>query len=378
MKIFVVDQSLFSPLYDAQFCEALAEVGHDVTLIGRPLRPEEEQRARGYRTLPFFYRLSERALARIGPRALALKGVEHGLDMRRLLRLVEQQQPDIVHFEWILLPFIDRYFFKSLGERVPIILTVHNATAFHGGGSSRLMRIGPEQVFNHVAHFIPHTESTANYLASFDIMPDRWTQIQHPAIDLPDPKIEDQPTDGRTTILLFGALKPYKGIDVLIEAALELASRRQDFRVVIAGKPFMPFDDLKAKIQAAGQDGLVTFDLRLLPDRDLAAHIKRADIVVFPYREIDASGALACACQFGKPIIASQIGTFDEAPARGHVRPIPPADQAGLVQALEQMLDDPEERGKWAEKSRTLKSLIPSWQQFAEQCTSIYERHRRK
>ncbi len=372
----MVDPSLFSPLYDAQFCEALAEVGHEVTLIGRALRADEELRGSRFRTLPFCYRVSERALKRFGGKALAIKGFEHILDMNRLIGLVKRERPDVVHVEWILLPLLDRWFFRRLQRLVPVVLTVHNATAFHGGGSSRLMRTSPEHVFAHVDHFIPHTESTESYLRSFDIAPSRWTQIQHPAIYLPEPGPEPTPptvVDGEPkTILLFGALKPYKGIDTLVEAALELMQRRDDCRVVIAGKPFMDFAGLKARVEEAGRSAWFDFDLRLLPDADLARTIQASDIVVFPYREIDASGALACACQFGKPIIASKIGTFEEAPAGDHLYHIPPGEKDALEQALEVLVDDDGARREWGEKSLRLKSLIPSWRALAETCTGIY------
>ncbi len=377
MKIFVVDQSYFGLLYDTQFCHALGEVGHEVTLIGRELREEEELRPGRYRIEPLFYRLAERARAAFGPKALTLKGLEHGVDMARLIRMVDREKPDIVHFQWIVLPSIDNYFFKSLGRRAPLVLTVHNSVAWHGGASSKLMQATPERVFEHVSHFIPHTQSTEAYLRSMHIEAGRYSLIQHPAVYLPRPNAGDEAKAANNpeqpfNILLFGGLKTYKGIDILIDAAIELAKRRRDFRVVIAGKPFISLDDIRAQIRTAGIDDMVTFDLRLLPDADLAHRIEEADIVVFPYREIDASGAFACASQFGKPVIASAIGTFAEYPAKDHIRLVPPGDVGALTSALEELIGDAATRSRWAERSQALKSLIPSWHEFAQICTGIY------
>jgi glycosyltransferase involved in cell wall biosynthesis len=97
-------------------------------------------------------------------------------------------------------------------------------------------------------------------------------------------------------------------------------------------------------------------------------------VVVFPYREIDASGAFACASQFGKPILATDLGVFAEAPVRDHLRLVPPEDPGALAAALEGLIDDPAERDRWAGRSRDLQGVMYTWERFAEDCLGIYGR----
>src|SRR5262249_15309848 len=159
--------------------------------------------------------------------------------------------------------------------------------------------------------------------------------------------------------LLFGALKPYKGIDVLVRAALGLASRRRDFRVIVAGKPFFSLDGLRAEVAAAGAADRFVFDLRFLPDHDLAALLTAAAIVVFPYRQIDASGALALASTFAKPIVASAVGVFAQAPMADGIRLVPAGDAPALAAALEELIEAPAARAALAERSRSLATNMP-------------------
>ena len=66
----------------------------------------------------------------------------------------------------------------------------------------------------------------------------------------------------------------------------------------------------------------------------LARYLLNSDVIVFPYRNIDASGALALAVQAGKPIVASATGVFAEPPAKDCLCLVPSEDAQALAQAL--------------------------------------------
>ena len=88
----------------------------------------------------------------------------------------------------------------------------------------------------------------------------------------------------------FGSLKPYKGADVLVRAGLLLARHRRDFRITICGKAFYDLEPLRAEIAAAGAADLIRIEARHQSEQELGTQLEEADLVVFPYREIDASG----------------------------------------------------------------------------------------
>lgn len=375
LKVLVVDPSLFTLRYDVELCGALAESGAAATLVGRPLRPDEAPPDRRLAFLPLFYRASEILARRKGWRRLAplLKGLEHAQGLRALAALVRRERPDVVHLQWLTLPLLDAPALTRLGRQAPLVLTVHDSAPFLGSPSSSLQLLGYDRALRRFAHYIGHTAQTTRYLEGRGVPAERISLLPHPPLELPPSGIVP-PRDGRVRILLFGALKPYKGIDLLVEAGLALARRRQDFHITIAGRPFYDLAPLRARIAAAGAEALFTFEPRFIPDGELAGRVARADIVVFPYRRIDASGALAVAAQAGRPVLATAVGGFAEPPASTHLRLVPPEDAVALAAALEELIADPAARERLAAASRALAATLPTWPSFARGCLEIYRR----
>jgi glycosyltransferase involved in cell wall biosynthesis len=369
VKVLVVDPSLFTLPYDQAFCRALAGAGAEVTLVGRPLRPGEALDGTGFSFLPLFYPRAERRPA--GRSGTVLKGLEHALGLHRLARLVRMQRPDAVHLQWLVLPALDAPGYARIARLAPLVFTAHNSVVFHGGASP-LQRLGYGRVLRRFAHCLVHTGQTADHLQKLGVPRGRVTVLAHPPLTLDAPPPPAASGDGRVRILLFGALKPYKGIDVLVRAGLELARRRDDFHITVAGRPFLALDGLEAEIAAAGARARFTFDARFLPEADLAAHLAAADIIVFPYREIDASGALALAAGQGKPIVASAVGVFAEPPVAERVWLVPPGDVDALAGALERLIATPAERAALGQAAAGLAQAMPGWPAFAGACLAIY------
>ncbi len=371
MKVFVVDPSLFTGPYDHAFCAALAAAGAEVELIARPPRPHEPPAPPGFACRALFYRRAEQA--RGGALGQVLKGLEHGRGLMAVEALVRRERPDVVHVQWLVLPLLDDLAYARLARRVPLVLTLHDSVAFHGRPSSALQLLGHERALRRFDHHVAHTRQTMAYLQGLGVPADRISLLPHPPLELP-PTDAVPSQDGIVRILLFGALKPYKGIEVLARAGIALAGRRRDFHITIAGRPFYDLAPLQAEIAAAGAEALFSFDTRFVPDEELAAYLARADIVAFPYREIDASGALTLAVRAGRPIVASTVGVFAEPPAAEHLRLVPPGDVPALATALEQLIADPASRRRQAAASRALEAAIPGWPAFARACLGIYRR----
>jgi glycosyltransferase involved in cell wall biosynthesis len=369
MKVLIVDPSLFALPYDAAFCDALAGAGVEVVLVGRPPREHETIAASRFVFLPLFYRHSERHRgAAIGK---LLKGLEHARGLAALDTLVRRERPDVVHLQWLVLPLLDNPAYARLARRAPLVLTTHDSIAFHGRPSSSLQLLGHDRAVRRFAHHIAHTRHTVRQLARRGVPAERITLLPHPSLELP-PAAAVAPRDGIVRILLLGALKPYKGVDVLVEAGLALARRRGDFHITIAGQPFHDLAPLEAAVAAAGATARFTFDLRFLPEADLAAQLARADLVVFPYREADASGALTLAARAGRAIVASAVGAFAEPPAAPRLRLVPPGDPDALRLALEELIREPARRERLAAASRELAAALPTWPAFAQACLEVY------
>ncbi|HRX72907.1 MAG TPA: glycosyltransferase [Hyphomonas sp.] len=384
MRVLVVNPSLFAPAYDYHFCRALTALGVHVTMVGRPLRSYEQQLAgEPFDFAELFYRSTGKREA--GGQTSRLgrlrKGVEHALGLRALEALAAEQDADIVHFQWLVLPFLDRIALDRLRRRSGLVLTVHNAeltthstSAVIGRLGALLQSLGRRRAVLGFDRYVTHTTNTADQLRALGIAAERILLLPHPPLDLEGPASSSAPTvdNGRREILFFGAIKPYKGIEVLVDAGIALAAARRDFRITIAGRPFQPMDRLRARIAAAGANDAFRFDLDYLPDNRLAAYLAEASIIVFPYRKIDGSGALSHAIRFGKPIVASRVGGFAEAPIKDHLELVPAENPVALAATLASLLDAPDRLAALARRCAALEHELPSWRAFAEASRALY------
>src|SRR5579883_1432058 len=357
MKIAVIDPSLFTIPYDDALCDALAAQGCRPRLYGRRLRAGESRS--GTTPLdPFFYGLVERLDGRLPRRAFrVLKGGEHAVDMLRLHRRLAALRPDIIHFQWAPLPIIDRIAVAHLRRVAPVLLTVHDTTPFNGSPNEAVQALGATSIFTAFDHLVVHTEAGKRQLAAHGLAAAQISVIPHGALHLPggNPPLPSAEV-GETVILAFGKIKPYKGTDLLIEA--------------FAGLP----EPLRARARPLGIADRIEWDLRYLRDAEIGGVIAAADILAFPYRQIDASGVLMAALSYGKPIVASAMGAFAELLRDGvHGRLVPPGDTKALGDALAELIADPPRRAAMGEAVRSIAGVVPDWPEIGRRTLALYE-----
>jgi len=146
--------------------------------------------------------------------------------------------------------------------------------------------------------------------------------------------------NGEKTLLFFGRITPYKGLEYLIRAFLEVAARHDGYRLIIAGRPDQcDAEYWRAICEAArageGQ-GKILFKPEFIPDEDTEVYFKAADVLVLPYREIYQSGVLFLGYSFGLPVLASDVGSLKEEIIEGRTGFVfRPEDTTDLVQAIE-------------------------------------------
>jgi len=138
------------------------------------------------------------------------------------------------------------------------------------------------------------------------------------------------------TVLTFGHLAPYKGIEDVMEAAGRLASRGERLRLVVAGGSHPNFPGYLERLKALKPRGLRVTFTGYLSDEGLMKVFTEADVVVIPYRTCTGtSGAFHVACGFGKPIIASNLPEIKELLEDGaRALLVNPGDIEGLEAAI--------------------------------------------
>jgi glycosyltransferase involved in cell wall biosynthesis len=140
--------------------------------------------------------------------------------------------------------------------------------------------------------------------------------------------------DDGQTILALGVIRPYKGL----ADAVEVVRRLPDVRLLVAGDPAMPLDDLRGAPR-------VEWRLGYLTQSELDRALSEATLAVFPYRaELDQSGALLQALGAGVPVVTYDVGGLAEPVERyGAGRVVPSGDVDALTEAVRELLASPDE-----------------------------------
>lgn len=383
MKVALLDPSLFTWPYDAELTQALRGIGHEALLFGKALPTGDSRLAS-----PFFrahyYRLAAPFDGRM-PRRLfqVLKAGNHVGSSWRLLRELRRWQPDVIHVQWMVLPAFDRMLLPALRRIAPLVLTVHDSTPFNANPSARVQAMGAIAAMRPYDRLIAHTEVAVERLVEYGLPRERIARIAHGLLHPPPAgatlKLRAAAADGRVTFLQFGIVKPYKGVDITIEAAALLPTElRARCRFRIVGRADMDTGPLLALAQARGVADLFSFEFRFVPDEELPAMFSEAAALLFPYRAIDASGVLLSALAWARPVIASRIGLFAEVIVDGvHGRLFASEDPAAMAVALRAMIEQPETVQRYGENVRALAAAIPTWSQIAQQTEAVYNAARR-
>jgi glycosyltransferase involved in cell wall biosynthesis len=363
IRVQLVDPSAFTPPYDRALAAALARGGAEVELLTSRFLYGPVPAAEGYRARELFYRRSA-ARGLDAPARRAFKLAEHVPDMLRFRR---QADADVLHYQWLTLPSLDP---MLLPPRRPRVMTAHYVLPPR---PSRRQLSGARRAFGAMDAVVAHSEHGARRLREqVGLDPDRVRVIHHGAFDyltrLPDEKPLPAELEGAEgpVILFFGLLRPYKGVDILLEAFRQV----EGAELWIAGNPRMEVEPLRRL--AAEAPGRVRFLTRFVEDAEIPAIMRRADVVVLPYRDAEHSGVLYASLAFGKPLVLSAVGGFPEVAEQGAARLVPPEDPVALARALGELVGDVAARSELGRAAEAAAAGPYSWDEAARQTLALY------
>jgi glycosyltransferase involved in cell wall biosynthesis len=363
MRVQIVDPAAYTPPYDHALAGAVARAGADVELITChfPYGPVPQEH--GYDVRELFYRRSSRPGIGARRRRL-LRAAEHVPDMLRYRGAAEAA--DLVHYQWLPVPAIDR---RLLAPKRPRVYTMHWRLPPAGSRVARTLT----RVLAEMDAVVVHSQHGAERLRSdFGVPADRLRVIPHGAFDYLTRQPEEVPlpeelaSTSAPVILAFGLVRPYKGTDVLLEAFRRL----EGAELWIVGMPRMPLGELRALAERA--PGTVRFVDRFVPDPEIPAFMRRADIVVLPYRNIEQSGVLYTALAFGRPLVLSSVGGFPEIAEHGAARLVPPDDPGELAAVLGELLGDHEAREALSAAAAATAATVYSWDRIGQATVELY------
>lgn len=294
--------------------------------------------------------------------------LRNGRVIGAVLHKTRKFNPDVFHYQhghlWfnLALPIL---------SGIPLVVTIHDPRHHEGDIESQktpqfLMDFGyrrADQVIVHGQSLVPVVRDEVG------VPMERINVVPHVAIGAmigAGARREDE-----NTILFFGRIWEYKGLEHLIRAEPLIAEQVPDVRIVIAGEgeDFAPYRSLMTNPSR--------FEVHnsWIDDEFRAELFQRAAVVVLPYTSATQSGVIPVAYTHARPVVATNVGTLPEYVDHGHTGfLVPPADERALADAVVSLLRDTQMRRRMGENGR--RKLESEWAPdvIARRTTEVYRR----
>jgi glycosyltransferase involved in cell wall biosynthesis len=385
LRVFMMDLLSVVAYYDAYVCRALESEGMSVTLGAITYHFDRDCFSRlGVLNRPglldFVGRFKLPRLAR-----QVLKVVEMGINILALAIRFTWKRPDVVHVQY--LPLLERKipfelwllrYCRLLGSS--LVATVHDVVPHDRGG------VGAQpfrRAFEMMDALICHSEvARQQVIAQFSIAPERVRVIPHGPLFF-----ESQQKNARAVararcgakgdeciVLCQGMIRPYKGIEFLIDAWAELQRSNLQAKLIIAGRGEMDLlNSIRQRIRALRLEDSMQLCFEFAPTETMLSYYQAADIVVYPYKAITTSGALMTGIAQRKAIIATSLPPFRELLEDGkNALLCDYGDMGGLTSALQRLIDDPALRDSLANEAAKLSRGEQTWRDIAAQTRDCY------
>jgi len=381
LRVFMMDLLSVVAYYDAYLCQALQSEDISVSLGAITYHLDRscfDKRAIkndpglldlvGRFTLPTIVRQT-------------LKVLEMSINLLALAIRFLWSPPDVVHVQY--LPMLERHvpvelWFLRLCKRLgsALVCTVHDILP-HDSGEVHVQSF--QRAYGMMDAVICHSDAVKEQLiAQFNIEHERVWVIPHgPFFFEPSasaaPAVETE-VGADVIVLCQGWIRPYKGIEFLLDSWEQVQRTGVKARLIIAGsgEPGL-LNVIREKVSFLGLNDSVELSFRFQSVDEMLACYKSADIVVYPYKAITTSGALMTGITQRKAIVATSLPLFREVLQHGkNALLCSYGDTAQLASALLSLIRDPVLRHRLARETATLSRGTGAWQEIAAQTKSCY------
>lgn len=284
------------------------------------------------------------------------QGYRRGLPLFRGA-ILTQHRYDLIHLHW-LLPYIkgkrrwvrEFYAIKFLLDLtlvklfgVKIVWTIHNRVN-HESTFSSIEGWVRRNIARLADHIILHNQATSKTIAqeyqfslkkATVILHGHYRDVYQSPIDASLARKElELPHEGKV-FLNLGLLRPYKGIEALLDTWIEHQEKFAEHTLLIVGKASEAYAaTLKQKIRNSGLNNIIIIP-EFVEDNRIHLFFSAATIVVLPYQNILNSGGLILAMSYGLPVIAPKLSSIPEYLDNADQLLYNPADTQGLLNAMQ-------------------------------------------
>lgn len=344
--------------YSAGLAGGLEREGAAVTLLTRDHDLEFGGRAGA--SADFIQRLApgvdhRRLEGRVrSPRALAAT--------HRMRRSIAQLRSDVVHVQEGTVNDV-RLLFAAGVRRRRFALTFHDPSPHPGDGVTRRAIVANRALLHAAGLIFVHGERLREELTA-NARPKAPIVVVPHGVDAGD----CQPLPKRPSILFFGRMSPYKGLDVLLDALPLVWSKAPETTLTIAGAGAVEDHPVLAdpRVELRGEH---------VPDDELPDLFGAASCVALPYRQASQSGVGSLAKLYGRPMVVSDAGGLPELVGDGSGLVVAAEDREQLADSLLDVLLDGDLARRLGEAGRATAQSGADWDSVAELTLEAYRRH---
>ena len=288
------------PLYTLQMAKALKHLQRGSVALSYSVHNELVNEFRSL-ALPSLEIKTFRTTLEALPRSLLLPHLQE-----KFFRFIREQKVDVVYCPmWH--PWNAAMVARLRKVNIPYVLTIHDGIR-HLGDSGPLDRWLERYEQERADAFVALSQFVKDQLDRRPHQPPFGTTlIPLPNLELPKPssRIVEQPDS--LNCLFIGRIKPYKGLDLLLDAFSLASKSRPGIHLTIAGEGNMARHS--GKLQKFPS---IDIHNRWLPDHEFAGLLQNHDVVILPYLEATQSGVISAAFGAGKPVVAFAVGGVTE------------------------------------------------------------------
>jgi glycosyltransferase involved in cell wall biosynthesis len=264
---------------------------------------------------------------------------------RRAIRRLAAFESDALVLPWLhpvmTLPY--RYFLRHAPASMTRVVICHNVAPHERfPGVGRLT----QAVLRHADVLVTHAPHQREELASIGLGAMPVLEGFHPRFDTttiaPEPSEQERLLerarhgDPDLLLLTFGSIRPYKGVDIALDA-LALVDPSLRVRLVVAGRSWGSGQALRDHAARLGLEGRVVFRDGYVSDDETALLFGAADASLLPYRSASQSGVVQLSFGYGRPVIATRVGGLPAAVQDGVDGILCEPEPASVAAAIERM-----------------------------------------
>jgi len=372
VKVVMVDSLIGNP-YSTCLSEGLQENGAEIHLIV----PENRKFSRSEK-----FKVLYLSPSKSNDRNKANKIFAFIIYLLHLYRYIKSSKCDIVHYQFFRRKE-EVLFFRFLKWRgAKLIITAHNVLPHE---SSKLDFYVKSLVYKSANAIIVHSDFIKNkIIQNFSINSNKINVIPHGNFDYYIKPNEITYEDSRknfsldisdNVMLFFGFIRPYKGLDLLLEAFEKAAEKDFKLKLIIAGNVIEGRESLIEEIARNKFSSRIHTILSFVPNEEVAKYFAAADVVVLPYKNIDHSGIIHLAYSFSKAVLATNVGDFNEVIEDGKSGKILNNNNPDeFADAIIDIFKDKSKLREMGDYGKFLNKTKYSWQDISKKTIQVYNK----